>query len=29
MIATLVGGNVVDEDGFLVGLEEISPENEQ
>ena len=29
MIATLVGGNVVDEDGFLVGLEEISPEDEQ
>ena len=28
MIATLVGGNVVDEDGFLVGLEEISPESE-
>ena len=26
MIATLVGGNVIDEDGFLVGLEEISPE---
>ena len=25
MIATLVGGNVIDEDGFLVGLEEISP----
>ena len=29
MIATLVGGNVVDEDGFLVGLEEISTEDEQ
>lgn len=28
MIATLVGGNVIDEDGFLVGLEEISPEDE-
>ncbi len=27
MIATLVGGNVIDEDGFLVGLEEISPED--
>ena len=26
MIATLVGGNVIDEDGFLVGLEEISPD---
>ena len=26
MIATLVGGNVIDEDGFLVGLEEISSE---
>ena len=24
MIATLVGGNVIDEDGFLVGLEETS-----
>jgi len=29
MIATLVGGNVIDEDGFLVGLEEISPEGEE
>mgnify|MGYP000845728038 FL=1 len=28
MIATLAGGNVIDEDGFLVGLEEISPEDE-
>ena len=26
MITTLVGGNVIDEDGFLVGLEEISPD---
>lgn len=29
MIATLVGGNVIDEDGFLVGLEEIAPEDEE
>ena len=29
MIATLVGGNVIDEDGFLVGLEEIAPEDEK
>ena len=28
LIATLVGGNVIDEDGFLVGLEEIAPEDE-
>lgn len=27
MITTLVGGNVIDEDGFLVGLEEISPDD--
>ena len=29
LIATLVGGNVIDEDGFLVGLADVSDEGEE
>ncbi len=29
LIATLVGGNVIDEDGFLVGLADVSDEDEE
>ena len=29
LIATLVGGNVIDEDGFLVGLAEVSGEEDE
>ena len=28
LIATLVGGNVIDEDGFLVGLAEVTDEED-